>query len=285
MKLAAAVCQGSNTHNEDGWGYLGMPEDVSAAWIFDGVTGINGRNYIPGGSDAQWLVARAHDHLLRLAAVDMALPDLLVELVLTLISDWHAVSRGVDLPDDYDPPAACLVLAKRYGHGWQALRLGDSCLLARCGDGAHRIAAASLNNAFDNWLAREAASRRDEGVLDIKALLAEFRPQLKAGRKKRNTADGYSILEANEAALEFAECLDLATPSDILLCTDGYYRAVDHYGLYDDVGLLAASAEEGGTAHVLRQIRDVEAGDPACQNYPRFKPFDDATAVLLRSSR
>ena len=120
-------------------------------------------------------------------------------------------------------------------------------------------------------------------VLDIKALHVEFHPQLLQGRKLRNTPGGYSILEANPSATEFAEYLDLGTPESVLLCTDGYYRAVDHYGLHSDESLLKASSEVDGPDRVLRDIRAVEASDPACQKYLRFKPADDATAVVLRS--
>ena len=132
-----------------------------------------------------------------------------------MIIDFNTAAEGLDIPNDYDPPAACLILVKRYGAAWKALRLGDSCLLARANDGAHTILAASPNNAFDHWLSTEAAKRRDAGVLDIKALVAEFRPQLLQGRKLRNTPGGYSILEAKEVATEFAEYLDLGTPRNI----------------------------------------------------------------------
>ena len=39
LKLVGAATQGSGTINEDGLGFLGSAGDVSAAWIFDGVTG------------------------------------------------------------------------------------------------------------------------------------------------------------------------------------------------------------------------------------------------------
>jgi len=279
VKLAGAVSQASGAVNEDGYGVVARDGDVSAAWIFDGVTGINGRNYLGGASDAQWLVAKAHDHLLHLAASDMALPDILGDLVSRLIVDWEEIRGAVDLPDSYDPPAACLILAKRYGASWQALRLGDSCLLARDADRRHRIHAASPNNAFDHWLSAEARKRRDAGILDIKALLAEFRPQLQAGRAKRNQPDGYSILECSSTALAMPEYLDLGRPAELLLCTDGYYRAVDHYDMHDDEGILDASRRD--VHGVLRALRAVEASDPDCQRYLRFKPSDDATAVML----
>ena len=283
MRLTGAVSEGSGTVNEDGWGFFGVKGDVEAAWVFDGVTGINDRNYLPGGSDAQWLVAGAQNHLPRLAGSKAALPVIVASLVQLLIDDWREASAGLDLPADYDPPAACLILAKRYRETWQAVRLGDSCLLARAGDGSHRILAASPNNVFDNWLAREAEKRRQAGLLDTKALLAEFRPQLLAGRKARNRPGGYSILEASPAAAQFAEYFDLGSPSAMLLCTDGFYRAVDHYGLHGDEGLIDACGRKGGVAAVLKQIRAVEAADPDCTKYPRFKPTDDATAVMLQS--
>ena len=282
MKLEGAVSQGSGSVNEDGWGILGSPDDVTAAWVFDGVTGINGWNILSTDTDAAWLVAKAHDHLRNLADLDLPLCEILSKLVQALIDDFKSATEELDIPKDYDPPAACLVLAKRYGAAWQALRLGDSCLLARAGDGAHTILAASPNNVFDHQLAREAAKRRAAGVVDIKSLLSEFRPQLLLGRIVRNRPGGYSILEANESATQFAEYLDLGAPQEILLCTDGYYRAVDHYELHTDETLIEASLGRKGTDHVLTQVRAVEASDPFCQKYSRFKPADDATAVMLR---
>ncbi|MDP1700337.1 MAG: protein phosphatase 2C domain-containing protein [Aestuariivirga sp.] len=282
MRLVGAVTQGSGAINEDGLGYLGNAEDVSAAWIFDGVTGINGQNFLGGGSDAAWLVAKAHDHLKALASLDLPLREILSKLVQTLIADFKTATKDLDLPEDYDPPAACLTIVKRYRETWQALRLGDSCLLARGGDGAHLSVAASPNNAFDHWLSAEALKRRDAGMLDVKELLAEFRPQLMQGRKLRNSPSGYGILEASPSATEFAEYFDLGTPREILLCTDGYFRAVDYYGLHSEQSLLEASLASGGVDSVLDSIHSVEASDPACVKYLRFKPADDATAVALR---
>jgi hypothetical protein len=279
VRLLGALTRGSGAVNEDGFGLVGTAEDVSAAWIFDGVTGINRRNHLGGESDAQWLVGRAHGRLTDLARRDMPLQRILSELVDGLIADWSAATAELDLPRDYDPPAACLIIVKRYGDGWKALRLGDSCLLARGADRSTRIFAASPNNVFDHWLAREAARRRDDGVLDSKALLAEFAPQLRQGRAKRNRPDGYSILECSRDSLAMPELIDLGWPADMLLCTDGYYRAVDHYGLFDDAQLLDASMTS--VERVLAELRAVEADDPDCRQYPRFKPADDATAVML----
>lgn len=281
MRLAGVISDGSGPVNEDGFGLIETGGEVTAAWIFDGVTGINGANVLDGGSDAAWLVARAGTHLRDLAAGQLSLREILEKLVDRLLADWRTASSHISLPPFYDPPATCLILAKKDPAGWRALRLGDSCLLACYGDGRHHLLTASPNNAFDHWLAGEARKRRDAGILDTGALLAEFHTELAAGRRMRNRPGGYSILEADKAALAMPDIIELGQPARLLLCTDGFYRAVDHYGLHDDGSLLAACAGEGGVGRVLAALRAAEAGDPACLRFPRFKPADDATAVFL----
>ena len=232
-----------------------------------------------------WLVERAGVHLRRLAKLQVSMPTILSALVDGLIADWRAASADVHLPPGYDPPAACLVLIKRYDDAWRGLRLGDSCLLARSTAGDHQIMAASPNNAFDHWLAKEAKERRDQGISDTESLLAEFRWQMLASRQKRNKPNGYSILEADRAALTIPEFFDLESTDAILLCTDGFYRAVDHYGLYSNESLMAECENDGGVDQVLGELRMIEAADPSCDKYPRFKPADDATAVMLKCER
>jgi hypothetical protein len=281
--LVGSISEGSAPVNEDGMGYVGTASDVKAAWIFDGVTGINGQNYLPGGSDAAWLVDKANAHLQELAALDLPLKDILARLVKALIGDWQDLAPGLDLPPDYDPPASCLILVKRYGDCWQSVRLGDSCLLTEQADGRHSFTVTSPNNEFDHWLSQAVKQKRAQGQHDIKALLAEFRPELIASRLARNSPDGYGILEARSVVLEYPEYKDLGQVKSILLCTDGFYRAVDHYHQFSDIQLLDACKTDGGVGAVMKKLREVEASDPDCSKYERFKPADDATAVMLRA--
>ena len=215
--------------------------------------------------------------------LDLPPAEILTELVEALVADWHDATHSVSLPADYDPPAACLILVKRYEDSWQGFSLGDSCILSRSRSRKEGIRLVTTPNSFDQWLALEARERRDRGILDVKALLSEFRAQLKESRNRRNKTDGYSILEASRSALVMPKFLDLGDPETILLCTDGFFRAVDHYGLYSELSLIDACTEVGGVSDVMEKIRAIEASDPHCQRYLRFKPADDATAVVLRS--
>jgi Protein phosphatase 2C len=281
LRLAGCVSVGSGVYNEDAAGHIMHGDEVTAAWVFDGVTGINGRNYLPGPTDAAWLVDRAGSHLNDLAAQEIDLPVLLAVLVDRLQQDWRSAVSGLALPDGYDIPAACLVLVKKYADGWKALRLGDSMLLVE-----HELVRLvpppdSDLNTLEAFLREEARRRRAHGTSDFQALLKEFHPRLMAGRRARNTASNHSILVADPSSLNCPEYLDLGHPESLLLCTDGFYRAVDNYSLTNDAGLVAACRIAGGAGQVLHEIRKIEAEDPDCEKYLRFKPADDASAVML----
>lgn len=281
MKLAGIVSEGSGAHNEDAAGLIERDGEVIAAWVFDGVTGINGANYLDASSDAAWLVQQAEFHVRRLAAQDMALDELLRQLVDCLITAWQGATAKLTLPEGYDTPAACLLLVKRYADGWKALRLGDSFLLT------HRETVINWHGpetdlgGLEALLRREAKRHRAMGLSDFRALLQQFHPQLIASRKARNTAGNHSILVPDQSSLAVPEFMDLGWPQSLLICSDGFYRAVDTYSLLDDPTLITSCNSTGGVAEVLRQIRAVEADDPDCAKHLRFKPADDASAVSL----
>ncbi|MEP6828331.1 MAG: protein phosphatase 2C domain-containing protein [Aestuariivirga sp.] len=274
-----AVTQAGDQINEDAWGMVSSADDVSAAWVLDGVTGINTRNYLPGQTDAVWFVERANLHLRGLAALNISLAEILSLLVERLIQDWNSVSGQIEFPADYDPPASCLTLIKRYGSLWHVVQLGDCSLLVQKADGTIEIATEHDHDSISIGLAARAKELRMGGAVDIKQLLAEFKPQLLAQRKSRNTVGGLSILKAHHAALEFAKYGQFGNAVQILLCTDGFYRAVDCYGLYGNDGLMKASAK--GVERVLADIRKIESDDPACQRFVRLKASDDATAIVF----
>ena len=281
MHLIASLSEGSGPSNEDGCGVIKKDGEVTAAWIFDGVTGINGKTCMPAATDAVWIVERAHEHLGSMARWNKPLPEILAALVAALEADWAEASRGLTLPADYDPPGACLTLVKKYEGGWKALRLGDSSIITEQDKvTVHPVPRTSLNDEED-MLKREARKRRDAGILDIKQLLQEFHGPILASRRSRNTPVGIGILVAGPETFVKPEYLDLGWPKSILLCTDGFYRAVDYYEMHSDDSLLRACLVKGGAEDVLRCIRAVEASDTECKKYLRFKPADDATAVVM----
>jgi hypothetical protein len=281
VKLISSLTNPGGTYNEDAFGYIEQNGEITAAWVLDGVTGINPRNILPARTDAIWIVARVQEHLHRLAATDLPLEGLLHELVTLIIADWHDVSRGVAVPPDYDLPACCLLMVKHTPTGWEALRLGDSFLLSEGVALKNHEAPPSNLTDLEGHLKTEARKRRDAGEYDMQTLLAEFRPLMQANRKTRNQPGSYSVLEPTEASLFMPQFMSLGHSSSLLLCTDGFYRSVDYYDMHDDVGLMAACRSQQGAEDMVQVMRRLEGADAECERYLRFKPRDDATVVML----
>src|SRR4029453_723857 len=104
--LTAATHPGSKV-NEDGYGSW-PAKAPRAAWVLDGVTGINDRALLPGPTDAAWFVAQVQEALPALlsAAPDMPAVDLVGALVDELERRQSAAWLDARGADGRETPAA-----------------------------------------------------------------------------------------------------------------------------------------------------------------------------------
>jgi hypothetical protein len=282
MKVAGAASMPSGAVNEDGVGYLGNPDNIAAAWVLDGVTGINDTT-LPGiGNDASWFVDRVDRHLRALLPHAGQAVDLVSELVDHLIADIEEACGEARMPTAYDPPAACLMLIRRTRAGWEAIRLGDSCLLARQHDDTLLRMVDFPNDPFDAWFRDESHRLRLSGIMAVADIKRALLPALFENRRRRNRPGGYGVLEADRVCLHFLEVREFADVDGILLASDGYMRLADCYQQMSESELLAESIKPGGIDELMARLRAIEAADETCIAYPRHKPRDDATAIALR---
>jgi serine/threonine protein phosphatase PrpC len=282
VRLAGAITQGSGSHNEDAYGFAGTPDNVTAAWVFDGVTGINAQTLLGVPSEPAWFVECAQRHLRELVTMPGDVLDVLQALVPRLMADWAKATQELHLPTDYDMPAACLILVKRVADTWQVLRLGDSYVLSQADSLTNHPHPPSDLPDLEAELRLAVQAMRRSGEVDQQALRDRFRARMQANRRGRNKPGSYGVLVPDMTALAVPELFTLDAPTDILLCSDGFYRAVDTYGLMDDAGLMHEAKAHDGVEAILNAIRKTEGADPSCEKHPRFKPADDATAVMLR---
>lgn len=280
LKLAGRISQGSGQVNEDGVGFIGEADDVQAAWALDGVTGINVENLGLAGSDAQWFTQRIDAHLRDLLPNARRIDKVMPDLIDRLIADQAQALKRKPMPENYDPPAACIAALCRIGADWHALRLGDCRFLAEDRNGFHRIVDFA-NDEFDHWVTAEAQRLRAEGITDIKALARQLQPRQFANRRRRNRPGGYGVIEADTACLAFVEHMPLAEPARALMTSDGFFRLVDNYDELSEPELLACASRDGEVTALYERLRAVEASDPDCRKFPRFKPADDASAIAL----
>ena len=99
----------------------------------------------------------------------------------------------------------------------------------------------------------------------------------------RNTSDGYWIAAADPQAAHHARIRSLprASVSSILLLTDGATAAVETYHRPPTWSDYLHTAHTQGLAQLLRATHQIEGTDPHGHRWPRAKPHDDKTALLL----
>jgi hypothetical protein len=279
----SAATQAGSTINEDGYG-LWRSEAPRAAWVLDGVTGINDRALLPGPSDAAWFVAQVQEILPALfaASPEMRIADLIAALTRELERrqslSW-VDPRGAD---GRETPAASFALVRLLGEEIEVARLGDCLVLLETTDGTVTVMDHPVLEQIEAETKRAMLDLRAAGMTDPHQIRDRMIPMLQAQRHRRNCADGYGVLAAEQScvAMLHIDRIPVQGLRSMLLASDGYYRLVDHYCAMSDADLVHQTRAQGADA-LLRQLRAIEAADPLAARYPRLKICDDATALLI----
>lgn len=284
FRLHGAATAPGHRINEDAYGLWPHADNPQAAWVLDGVTGINDRPLLPGPSDAAWFVAQAQALLPRILAAqpDRPIDSLLRTLVAELVhAQEQAWLNGKDA-DGCETPAASFALMRQIDDWVEFARLGDCLVLLERRDGSIHLLDDPVLGDIENGLKTQILDLRAGGVCDEAAIRAAMMPALRELRLRRNRSGGYGVLAAEEACLAMLQVDRFALDdlNRVLLVSDGYYRLVDVYGSHSDRDLLQQTAARG-PQNMLTALRAIEAADSQGERHPRLKLADDATAVLL----
>lgn len=252
---------------------VGCDPARGVAWVIDGATDVCAFRLFPAApSDAFWFAGQA-DSLLRDGG-GRSVQD----TVTALIAGLHdAVERETGAPVSAIPPgdmpsAALTLLSWDKAAG--QIRFGGfaDCTSLISHPGSPIVAIPKpVSDKDEQAQARQLLS---DGS-DINAAL-------RGDRAMMNRPDGYWVLSVHAEAVAGLNTHETtAEPGTrILLCTDGFYRLVDMYGLYDDDGLFQA-AEREGLATLIDRLRGFESDAADDIRFGRFKTSDDAAALLV----
>jgi hypothetical protein len=270
------VCEPSGKVNEDIAGSTN-----TAAWVMDGATGLGDEQLLPGASDASWLVERV-DAFLHAHADDTSLG--MAELFAGAIEDVQMAYERSKLraaQARYELPSAGIVFVRCAPSCIEYARLGDCTGVFALRSAMVSIGPPRLQRLDEQVLDKMRALRR-QGVEDYARLRWAIRDELRANRNLANVGGGYWVLGIEPEAAYHMEtrAIPLDRPATALLMSDGFYRAVDTFHVIAEERMVAW-AMDNGLATILAAVRRLEAGDAECIQYPRFKPQDDATALLF----
>lgn len=221
--------------------------------VFDGATAPAG---VDSGCvhDVRWLVERLAAETARgLAGPTAPLPDVLAGAI-ERVRGAHGPDCDLDNPDS---PSATASLLRSTGTELEYLVLADSPILFDARDGVGVIVDDRLDHLDDYSRAGVAAARNRPGGFWV------------AGAKPE------AAYEAVRGAVPLPEVRAAAVLSD------GASRYVERFGLADWSGLLQLLAEYG-PADLIAEVRAAERYAVAAGKPGRGKPYDDATAVLIR---
>jgi hypothetical protein len=278
LRIIDKICEPCGKVNEDIAGNM-----KTAVWVMDGATGLGDEQLLPGVSDAAWLVQHV-DAFLRAHADDASLD--MTELFAGAIEDVRMTYQHSKLRDAqarYELPSAGIVFVRCASNGIEYARLGDCTGVFALANRLVSMSRSRLHSLDEQVLDKMRAPQR-QGVQDYASLRRAIRDDLRANRNLANVAGGYWVLGIEPEAANHMEtgAIALERPATALLMSDGFYRVVDTFHVIADNQLVAWAMDEG-LAAILAAVRHLEARDADCIRYPRFKPQDDATALLFES--
>ena len=271
------ICAGGDpASNED---LIGRTQ--AAAWVIDGVSGMDGRTLTAEASDAVWLAKTLDTALRHEFASSQQDVDAAFERISSRISlAFSGIAEKRCGDDRMACPSACLALLSVGDRRLEISYIGDCRVIAELPEDGLCVASDMRIERFESLILKDLIDliKREPNAEPKWALRERFRET----RGFLNRPDGYWVVHPT---LEWLRGLrKTAAPAfegqTALIVSDGFYRLVNPFGAHADRSLFAAAKQHGLKA-LLETLRELEARE-SIEDYPRVKRHDDASACLIQ---
>ncbi|MFG1873439.1 protein phosphatase 2C domain-containing protein [Sphaerisporangium sp. NPDC049003] len=244
------------------------------AWVIDGATDFSNERTLPGISNVQWLVQLVDQSLHDLGAVNKF--TMVAEVFDRLGEMVRSELASLATDELRNHPCCSIGLAAFDADSVEVGRIGDSTLVTYRGD---RVTREVSTDFFD---AREA-----QAVEQSRTAL-QTRRAIMAGIFARRTeyikgVHAESVFSGHPEAVfrVHRETVPLTEAETVLICTDGFARAVADYRIFADWQELGQHGRHEGLGRITSLIRQYEADSAGMPPGPKFKSSDDVAAILL----
>ncbi|MGX9706550.1 protein phosphatase 2C domain-containing protein [Laceyella tengchongensis] len=253
-------------------------------WVLDGASVPNGL-MVPSKIDTKWYVEQL-DKGIKKALTSFTEPYQLKEVLhyaIQYVLD-HSNLREYRSVANFVLPSSTVAMVKINNKQMEYLVLGDSYIVTDISDSIRCFTDNRLENvgvemrSEINHLLQSGNGYHSDSINNIKMNLVKLEVS------SRNQKDGYWIASEKPDAAYHAMTgtLEIKTKGKhVLLMTDGFARAVTTLDLFKSWGELLKFVNNYGLDKCLELIRSKESADPQGQTYPRFKQYDDASALLI----
>jgi hypothetical protein len=249
--------------------------------MFDGASSVSDQHYLDTElGDPAWFVQQFALALQQTTTPARTQADCIVHALQTLRTQHSSLLQTAAMPA-YAWPIAAL--------SWLRMPAdGEECSLYALGDCKSFLLDAQAKvidlDPYDNpqeGILKTVIEELKQQGLDEQARWARLLPMLRERRVAQNNSPQPSILclhpQGRFVAREYR--FSLAADERLFLMTDGFYRLVDSYHLYDDQSLMQACSTRGLEA-MMQELRMHEAGKSGGMT---VKKADDATVTMLNA--
>lgn len=187
------------------------------------------------------------------------------------------MDHGVDLTrkENFWSTSAAVIRIKDRMLEW--VQTGDAYIILIFHDNTHKVLVEQDDHDYETlclWPAKQ-----KHGASEANGLLTD---QIRKKRCEMNLT--YGVLNGEDKACDFLhhghEPLDQVR--EVLLFTDGLSIPTEIPEKKRNFTPLVRLYQDLGLAGLKNRIRQIEALDPECSRYPRFKPHDDIAAIAIQ---
>lgn len=248
--------------------------------ILDGATSVADEDYVDREvGDVVWFVHAFAMALGEAIEPDRSQVDTVVRAIEQVRTEYDRRTDDLTVPSYAWPIAALTWVRIRHDSGRARLEvwcLGDCKTLLRMADG-RVVDVDPFDNPFEAQLLQRVREEAAQGGEDPATRLQRMMPVLRERRTFQNStrAPNSLCLYPHGPFDARSYSVDVEPGMMLLMMTDGFYRLVDTYGLYDDAGLVDACHVRGLEA-LMAELRAHEHSGAASI---AIKRADDASAI------
>lgn len=276
IKEYKLLCEkGSGNYNEDVVGIC-----KKGAWVLDGATGLNNKNLISEESDAKWYVSWWNKYLSENLNKNKPLKEIVLNGLENIKREYLLRLNGLEI-QELDTPSASVVIIKFHKSKLEYFLLGD-CTLIFKDLNKNLLIKDERVCKFDDDIFRKMDNLNKIEKLTIDEKKKILLPFIIENRLKKNSEEGYWILEFNKEAVEKAVhgFIDIENEAKIIMSSDGFSCAWDRYNIFNKYEIIEIGQYKG-IEYIKNETRKLEDKDKKGLIFPRFKKSDDSSCVYL----
>lgn len=289
MHIVSSLSSTGHTVNED----FILLQPNRWALLLDGSSGLMPNVLVPHlhgrfQSDAQWFVHTFAHAFAQVEQPSTSLPTA-VEQALALVEQQYL---AIPISDHlrgfaYEPSASLAIFRDVEESGPELFLLGD-CTAIWDGGEFQDPAVSRLDRQAIQLCMHLSSSTGQPPAEVIKSpamrkILLEHREK----KNQMNQTDGYCVLAPRTGLAQYGTLLFLPsqTAHHILLMSDGLAAGYQTYNLEPGPQEFLNTACTHGLHSLLSRLRAVEHADQDLRQFPRLKPSDDASGILVEVSQ